>query len=272
VSPMPSAHEAIDAAIGEIDRIRRLLKRGGSPQVRSTDERDVIRATCLAWFNNHRPDLRQVIGEDLLQTTDSSYKGILAAADRATARRTYDEWLKGLRRLVSDLRSHAVAPPSAAKLTPESPPTFDSLVPDPAMRKVLSRRWEECTKCVSAKAPLAATVMMGGLLEALLLARVHRESDKSSVFRAVSAPRDVKTGKSLMLQEWTLRSYIDVAHELGWITSSAKDLGEVVRDYRNYIHPHKELTHGVHLGDHDARLFWEVAKGISRQLLETAST
>jgi hypothetical protein len=139
------------------------------------------------------------------------------------------------------------------------------------MRKVLARRWEECTRCVSAKAPLAATVMMGGLLEALLLARVHRQNDKSSVFRAASAPRDGKTGKSLMLQEWTLRNYIDVAHELGWITSSAKDLGEVVRDYRNYIHPHKELTHGVHLGDHDARLFWEVAKGIARQLLETGS-
>jgi hypothetical protein len=110
--------------------------------------------------------------------------------------------------------------------------------------------------------------MMGGLLEALLLSRVHRHPDKSAVFKAASAPRDSKTAKPLMLQEWTLRNYIDVAHELGWITSSAKDLGEVVRDYRNYIHPHKELTHGVHLGDHDARLFWEVAKGISRQLLE----
>jgi len=113
--------------------------------------------------------------------------------------------------------------------------------------------------------------MMGGLLEALLLARVHRETDKTRVFRCSSVPRDKGTGKSLMLQEWTLRNYIDVAHELGWITSSAKDLGEVVRDYRNYIHPHKELTHGVHLGDHDARLFWEVSKAITRQLLDAGS-
>lgn len=269
---MPGAHDAIDAAIDEIDRLRRLLKRGRSPQVRSTDEKDVIRATCLTWFNNHRSELRQIVGDDLLQGADAAYKGILAAADRATARRTYDESLKGLRKLVSDLRSYAVAPLRPAKPTTDSPPSFDSLVPDPAMRKVLARRWEECTKCVSAKAPLAATVMMGGLLEALLLARVHRQTDKSSVFRTVSAPRESKTGKPLMLQEWTLRNYIDVAHELGWITSSAKDLGEVVRDYRNYIHPHKELTHGVHLEDHDARLFWEVAKGITRQLLETRST
>ncbi len=265
---MPGANDAVDVAIDEIDRVRRLLKRGQSAQVWSTDEKDVIRATCLTWFNNHRSELRQIVGDDLLQPADAAYKGILAAADRATARRTYDEALKGLRKVVSDLRAYVVAPLRPTKSTTDSPPNFDSLVPDPAMRKVLVRRWEECTKCVTARAPLAATVMMGGLLEALLLARVHRQRDKSSVFQAASAPRDSRTGKPSMLQEWTLRNYIDVAHELGWITSSAKDLGEIVREYRNYIHPHKELTHGVHLGDHDARLFWEVAKGITRQLLE----
>lgn len=265
---MPGAIDAIGDAIDEIDRLRRLLKRGRSRQVQSADERTVIQATCLAWFNNHRPEVRQVVGDDLLEGADRSYKTILGAADRATARSRYDAWLKQLRSLLSELRSAALAPPVAAKPTTDSPPSFDSLVADPAMRQVLARRWEECTKCVTAGAPLAATVMMGGLLEALLLARVHRLADKSPVFRASSAPRDGKTGKPLMLQEWTLRHYIDVAHELRWISSSTRDLGEVVRDYRNYIHPHKELTHGVHINNHDARLFWEIAKGIARQLLE----
>lgn len=265
---MPNAHDAVDEAIREVDRLRRLLKRGRSRQVQSVDDKDVIRATCLAWFNNHRSGLQQAVGDDLLERPDKLYKAILGAADRATARSTYDGWLKELRNSLSELRSAVVAPLLPATPTADSPPSFDSLVPDPAMRKVLARRWEECTRCVSAGAPLAATVMMGGLLEALLLARVHRLIDKSGVFGAASAPRDGKTGKPLMLQEWTLRNYIDVAHELKWISSSAKNLGEVVRDYRNYIHPHKELTHGVHLGDRDARLFWEVAKGIARQLLE----
>lgn len=263
---MEAAHGAIDSAIAEIDRLRRLLRRGGSPQVRSADELGVVRGTCLAWFNSHRPAIRQVVGDDLLQSVDELYKSVLAAADRAAARSTYDRSLKALRTSVSDLRSSAVVP--APQPTADSPPAFDPLVADPEMRKVLERRWQECTRCVSAKAPLAATVMMGGLLEALLLARVHRETDKSRVFRSSAAPSDPKTRKPLMLQEWTLRNYIDVAHELRWITSFAKDLGEVVRDYRNYIHPHKELTHGVQINDNDARLFWEVAKGITRQILD----
>src|SRR5712692_9553933 len=78
-SPMPGANDAVDVAIDEIDRVRRLLKRGQSAQVWSTDEKDVIRATCLTWFNNHRSELRQIVGDDLLQPADAAYKGILAA-------------------------------------------------------------------------------------------------------------------------------------------------------------------------------------------------
>jgi hypothetical protein len=60
-------------------------------------------------------------------------------------------------------------------------------------------------------------------------------------------PRDPKTGKALQLHKWGLKDYIDVAHELGWITKTTKDIAEVVRDYRNYIHPEKELSHGITL-------------------------
>jgi hypothetical protein len=113
---------------------------------------------------------------------------------------------------------------------------------------------------------MAATVMMGGLLEGLLLARVNKEPDPRPVFTAAGAPRD-KMGKTLALKDWTLRNFIDVAHELKWITVSARDVGVVLRDYRNYIHPQKELSHGIILEAGDASVLWEVAKSISRQLL-----
>jgi hypothetical protein len=61
-----------------------------------------------------------------------------------------------------------------------------------------------------------------------------------------------------------------VAHELGWITVSAKDVGAVLRDYRNYIHPQKQLSHGVQLTPEDATLFWEISKSISRQIVRKA--
>jgi hypothetical protein len=71
------------------------------------------------------------------------------------------------------------------------------------------------------------------------------------------------------LNEWTLKNYIDVGHDLGWISVSAKDVGEVLRDYRNYIHPYKQLSHGINLTTEDASLFWEISKNISRQVIKS---
>lgn len=108
--------------------------------------------------------------------------------------------------------------------------------------------------------------MMGGLLEGLLLARINRESNKGPIYKAKAAPKD-KAGKTRHLSEWMLYDFISVAHELKWITASAMSIGHALRDYRNYIHPQKQFTENVSLGPDDAALWWEMAKGIARELL-----
>jgi len=134
------------------------------------------------------------------------------------------------------------------------------------MQSILGQRWRECVICVNSGAPLAATVMKGGILEGLLLAKINQLPNQAPVFTAASEPKD-KAGKTLPLKDWTLKNYIDVAHELKWISTTAKDVGEVMRDYRNYIHPQKELSHGVTLVDADAQMLWEIAKSVIRQVL-----
>jgi hypothetical protein len=93
------------------------------------------------------------------------------------------------------------------------------------------------------------------------------EPNKAPIYTAAAAPKD-KLGKTLTLKDWTLQDYIGVAHELKWITVAAKDVGVVLRDYRNYIHPQKELSHGISLTPDDAAILWECAKCISRELLK----
>lgn len=150
-----------------------------------------------------------------------------------------------------------------AKSAPSSDvaPDFSPLISDTEMQLIINNRWIECTLCINASAPLAATVMMGGLLEAILLARINRETDKTAIFTSRSAPKD-KTNKVKVLKEWTLNDYIQVVHELSWVTVSAKDISTILREYRNYIHPHKQHSNGVHLHDDDALLFWEITKGM----------
>jgi hypothetical protein len=265
---MKTAHECIDNAITDLERLKISLKRKKTKQINNSEERSIIKATALAWFNNYRSRVVNIIGSELSRAVDELYKKILSASDRATSRTRYDSLLKSIKIELSQIRGHVVMPTTSQStpLTTDDPPKFDPLITDSQMQQILTNRWRECCNCLSANAPLAATVMMGGLLEALLLAKVNK-SNKSLIFKTKSAPKDNSTGKTLILKEWTLKNYIDVAHELKWISHSAKDVGEVLRDYRNYVHPYKELSHNVALVDDDARLFWEIVKNIGRQII-----
>lgn len=266
---MNDVYKTIDATVTDTDKLWKTLQSKKIPQVRSDEEKVLIKATALAWFNNHRSVIVAVADSDALNDVDELFKVLLSASDRATSRSTYKDILKSLRKALLDVRDQVlVKPGEKVTHTSDAPPDLSILISDSRMKEILVNRWRECTKCVSSDAPLAATVMMGGLLEALLLARLNRETEKSHIFRAAAAPKNRIDGKTLPLNEWTLRHYIDVSHELGWISQSARDIGEVVRDYRNYIHPYKEFSHGVRIDKHDAGLFWEITKGILRQLIE----
>ena len=261
---MPDLIETIENVISELGLLRKRISKVNTVQVRSSEDRAVIKATAYAWFRNHRPVLLTATDEDSLVPLDSEYNFLADATERATSKQTYINKFKGMLEMLVALRPTLLAVLPKI-VTSDDPPNFGPLVPDKAMQAILERRWAECIACIEASAPMAATVMMGGLLETLLLARVLRETDKGPIFKASTAPKD--HGKTLQLKEWGLRNFIDVAHELGWISQGAKDVGEVLRDYRNYVHPQKEYSHGVKLTTDDARLFWEIGKSISRQII-----
>jgi hypothetical protein len=263
----------VESAITEATTLQKVLRRRNGVQVQSDDEKQIIKATAHAWFNNHRPIVIALLGDDQIKDIDAVYRDPISFVGRATTRSRYLSSLKHLKkRLVRLQADHVIelsAPPTQAQtVTPDIAPSFDGLISDSKMQAILIRRWKECGICVVSGAPLAATVMMGGLLEGLLLAKINQLPNKAPVFSAAATPTDPKTGKALQLKEWGLKNYIDVAHELGWITKTTKDIGEVVRDYRNYIHPQKELSHGIALEPDDARMLWEVAKSITMQLLK----
>lgn len=264
-----NAHDIVDAAIREVDTLKKIIKKGTSKQVSARDEVSLVKATALAWFNNHYPGLKTSLGEETCIEANQTYHQLLGYTDRQTSRTKYLSSIKELKSSLSGLRNRAVDGSSNPPLiqSSDAPPDFSPLISDSKMQSILAERWFECVSCIGASAPLAATVMMGGLLETLMLARFNQEQDKTTIFSATTAPKDKKTGKTLQLKEWTLRHYLDVGHELKWITRSTKDVGEVVRDFRNYIHPYKQVSHNVSLEANDARLFWEISKEITRQLL-----
>jgi hypothetical protein len=266
---------SIDAAITEVDNLRKVLKQQTSAQVQSGEEKQIVKATALSWFNNHRGIIEPFVGGDNLKPLDDFYRYLLNAATRRTVRTKYIAAIKGIKKAFAALQTDHVINLSKAAIAAAAPgaiadpaPQFTPLISDPKMQLILQRRWQECVICVKSGAPLGATVMMGGILEGLLLARINQLANKAPVNTAGTAPRDKSTGKTLLLKDWGLKNFIDVAHELKWITTTAKDIGEVLRDYRNYIHPQKEFSHGISLTPGDAEMLWNIAKSIIVQVLK----
>jgi len=259
-------HSQIEGAIAELDRARKLLSKTKAPQIRNAEQKDFLKATALSWFRTRRMVLAPGVRQQVLASIDDPYRTILDATDRNSAKSTYVTAVSRAKAALLDARNDALVVTPTIR-TGDASPTFAPLAADPQMQAILSRRWEECTRCLQANAPLAATVMMGGLLEALFVSRANKLLDKSCLFRSNAAPIDAKTRKPLDLRQWTLAPYIDVGHDLGWISRSAKDVAVILRDYRNYVHPEKERAHGVTLSTDDAAMLWEVTKTLSKELL-----
>ena len=265
---MPTSVESLDSAIQEVTRARSLVQKIRSRQVRASDQLDALKSITYAWFNTHRKVVVAEPGIDL-SAIDESYQVVLNSTSRDAAKRTY---LGALTRAKTSLIAvRATVLTTRSSLTTASSddrvPDFAPLVGSADMRAVLAGRWEECRKCVAAEAHLAAIVMMGGLLEALFVAHANKMANKGPLIRAAAAPKDKKTGKTLDYQEWMLDSYIKVGHELNWITDSARQVADVLKEFRNYVHPAKELRHGVSLAHNDSSMFWNVTKSLVRQLL-----
>lgn len=263
---MADYHSELSAAIGEADQALKRLARITAVQIRNSEHRDYLRAIAYSWFRSRRPTITQHVAAEQLDAVDTQFRIILDASERSAAKNTFVAALKAAKDALMKARTGAL---SGAPLvsSADTVPDFSPLASDPAMQAILSRRWQECRRCIDAHAPLAATVMMGGLLEALFVARANKLGDKSHLFKCAGTPIDGRTKKPLDLKSWTLAPYIDVGHELKWISSTARDVASVLRDYRNYIHPEKERSHGVTISPADTEIFWELTKSLARQLL-----
>jgi hypothetical protein len=263
------ARDPIGSALQELILARKLVSKSGHRQVRRQEDRDSLSAVAYAWFKSHRKDIVARADTALLKKADDAYRVILDATAKSSAQSTFLDAIADAKVALVGLRSHIVVN-EANDTEPETTPNFSPLASDQVMRGILERRWHECQKCLGAGADLAAIVMMGGLLEALFVARANKLPNKSVLFKMKSVPLDSKTKKPLDLRDWTLGPYIDVGYEMEWIRKSGKEVAAVLRDYRNYVHPEKERSHRITLNAEDSSMLWGVTKGLVHQLLASA--
>jgi hypothetical protein len=126
-----------------------------------------------------------------------------------------------------------------------------AFVTDEDLRNICKRDYEEVQRVQIAGAHKATILLSGSLTEALLLDALKRNEAKATASSKAS---------SKPLTQWDLHNLLDVAIDLGLINPGAAVLAKGIKDYRNLIHPGKEIRTKFHVGSEEAT--------ISRQFLE----
>lgn len=262
----------VDGGLKSVESAQKVNRKGKSRQVSSGEERDHMCTVASLWFQKYRPEIVPYVSEAAVESIDEPLRRVWDATAKAAARTTYCKALGEARKALLQLRTEMPVLPSAVTV-PQSgnvPPDFSPLATQPEMQTIMTRRWNECATCLDAGANLAAVVMMGGLIEALLVSKANHLPDRDMLAKATRAPKEHNSGKVIPYQKWTLNHYIEVGHELGWIGDIAKSVSGSLRDYRNFVHPQAELTRGHTIEAQDARLLWDVTKALARELLQSA--
>ncbi len=102
-----------------------------------------------------------------------------------------------------------------------------AFIQDHKFKRILIRDYVEMNNCIEAKAYKSVIVLSGSIIEALLLE-----------FLTNNPPDGYTKNKIDKLRFFEL---IDLSETIDLISTTTKDLSSVIREYRNFIHPSKEL-------------------------------
>ena len=153
---MPTPSEAIDAAIHEVTAARSMVSKIKMKQIKGMDAIASLKATAETWFYNHRPVITTGAPTIELDTVDTHYTTVLDSTAKLAARQTYLTALLDAKTALITIRTTLLTSPAppAVDNTDDLAPDFSPLAGNEDMRSILTRRWHECCKCVTADAQL----------------------------------------------------------------------------------------------------------------------
>lgn len=116
---------------------------------------------------------------------------------------------------------------------------FDGIV-DTELRRIIKRDYQELrVKLFPSGAWKSTVVLAGSILEAILFDTLSEATNIASANASAKAPR--KKGP-LPEGRWTLEELILVAEDIKKLPAQhVKSIDQVLRDYRNFVHPKKEI-------------------------------
>jgi len=125
-------------------------------------------------------------------------------------------------------------------------------ISDPDLRQIVERDYRSLIfELIYCHAWKSAVVMAGSILEAILYDQLTKDPGRISA--AMASPKAPKKKGGIVKDitsddredEWTLSNLIEVSVDLRILPQARADaIDQVLRDYRNFVHPRKEIRAG----------------------------
>ena len=128
-------------------------------------------------------------------------------------------------------------------------------IADPDMRGIIERDLLECAIAVVAKQDKLATIMCGSIVEALLMQRIIERGFSKYDITAISKS---KKAASYPVSEMGLNELLYVADKEKILNKNSYHLGHYIRDYRNIVHPAKEIRMKETVCHENVTTMWSV--------------
>jgi hypothetical protein len=158
--------------------------------------------------------------------------------------------------------------PAEALVEGSAAPDFALWIDDPALARLVQERWTEAHLCLEAGAYVAATVLLGSILEGVLCRLVGRRP--AAVAQSSHCPRDA-AGQIRPLRDWAVADLVAVACDRGWLNREALRFAPQLTEFRALLHPVHQWQQGVSPDAGTCRVCRQALLAVLRELRQDAS-
>ena len=141
-------------------------------------------------------------------------------------------------------------------------PNINRLPISSPVATIIQKRVDEAETALSAKAWLSVIFMCGSAFEGILLGIAEKQPE---LFKGNSKSENE-------LQKWNLAELIDAAYDARLLELDVKKFSHVLRDFRNYIHPYRQMITNFTPTEHTAKICLQVLKAAVANLIDAMSS
>ncbi len=166
--------------------------------------------------------------------------------------------LAGIRSYLSTVLGRLKIAIDVPQVTPITEKRDFSFLRDLELRNIIERDFSEIQRAFISECWKSVIILCGGAIEAILTDLLMANSAQAMASAKAPNQKDIT--------RWSLSDLIEVCVDLKLVTQGVEKLSHSIREYRNLVHPGRELREKLVFNAEEARIALEVLNIVYRDL------